>query len=434
MKRDFYSKLIAWKNTPGRKPLVLRGARQVGKTTLLKKFGSAEFKNVLYVNFEKTPSVKQFFDNDLHPPDILRDLGIYYDQEINPASTLIIFDEIQECPNALTSLKYFQEQASEYFIASAGSLLGVKLAKSKGFPVGKVNFLTLYPCSFFEFLNAIGKEKLRSYLEEIHSAEAIAEPIHQQLLELLRFYYYVGGMPEALNCYAQTQDLDKVRTIHREIIDAYLLDFSKHAPANEIMKLSESWGSIPSQLAKENKKFIYSNINDSARAREYESSLQWLSDAGLIHRSFCIDIPRLPIDHYSNKKLFKVFMLDVGLLSTMSQLPAKAIIHGDTLFTEFKGALTENFVAQELKVHLNTELYYWKSKSEAEVDFVLPYEGEILPLEVKSGTSTKQKSLAIYREKYHPRFATRVSLMNLRKENEFYNYPLYLVGRFPFIT
>jgi len=429
MKRDLYQKLIQWKISESRKPLVLRGARQVGKTTLLKNFGKAEFDNVIYVNFEESPKAKEFFDANLDPKRIIHDLSLYYDIEINPHSSLIIFDEIQECPNALTSLKYFQEQANEYMVASAGSLLGVKLAKAKGFPVGKVNFLTLYPCSFFEFLDAQNKENLRSYLEEIVDVKPLSEPIHEQLLKYVRYYLYVGGMPEAVATYIKTNNLNEVRKVQQEILDAYLLDFSKHAPPNEIMKLTSVWKSIPSQLAKENKKFIFSEINKGARFREYENALEWLSDAGLIYRSFCVSTPRLPIDGYTERNIFKIFMLDVGLLSAMSQIPARSILEGNLLFTEFKGALTENFIAQELKAR-DFDLYFWKSKNEAEVDFLVTYESEIYPVEVKSGTSTKQKSLAVYRNKYNPKMATRVSTLNLIQEKDFFNYPLYLIGRF----
>lgn len=433
MKRDLYKQLIAWKKDPNRKPLVLRGARQVGKTFLLKKFGKSEFENTLYINFEASPDVKNFFEGDLQPQRILRDLSVYFNHEINPAATLIFFDEIQECAKALTSLKYFQEQASEYFIVSAGSLLGIKLSKAKGFPVGKVNFLTLYPCSFFEFLDATGKEKLRTYLEEIASFESIPGPIHEQLIELLRFYYFVGGMPEAVKVFSEQENLNQVRKIQKDILDAYLLDFSKHAPAHEVMKITATWESVPGQLARENKKFTYSMITKNARSRDYENSIQWLSDAGLIHRSFCVTAPRLPIESYSNKNSFKIFLLDVGLLSAVSQVSAKSILQGSELFTEFKGALTENFVAQELKVKVGGDLYYWASKGEAEVDFVIPHENEIYPLEVKAVTNTKQKSLKLYEEKYHPRYRSRASLLNLKKEDNFCNYPLYLIAKFPML-
>ncbi len=431
MKRDVYKKLIEWKETKGRKPLVLRGARQVGKTYLLKLFGKENYDNLIYVNFEETPKLKTLFEQNLDPQRIIRDLGIYFNQEILPKKSLIFFDEIQECPNALTSLKYFQEQASEYDIVSAGSLLGVKLARTKGFPVGKVTFIELYPCSFFEFLENIGNAKLRNYLEDINTIEPLTEVIHEQLTDLLRLYYFIGGMPEAVKSYIDNQNLNNVRKIHQDILDAYLLDFSKHAPTNEIMKITAAWNSIPTQLARENKKFTFAGITQSARAREYESAIEWLSDAGLILRSFCITAPRLPIESYSDKRAFKVFLLDVGLLSTMTDLPAKAILNGDKLFTEFKGALTENFVAQELKTNLRNALYYWATQGQAEVDFVIPFEGVIYPLEVKSGLATKQKSLAVYREKYQPQLSGRASLLNLKKEKDFYNFPLYMVSLFP---
>jgi uncharacterized protein len=431
MKRDLYSKLLEWKASSDRKPLVLRGARQVGKTYILKAFGSSEFEQTLYINFEESPTIKKIFETDLDPRRILQDLSIYFNVNISASSTLIFFDEIQECPNALTSLKYFQEQASEYYIVSAGSLLGIKLSKAKGFPVGKVNFLTLYPCNFFEFLDAIGKSKLRLFLDDIKVPMPISEAVHEQLIGLLRYYYYVGGMPEAVRCFSSNSDLNDVRRIHSDILDAYLLDFSKHAPSNDIMKIAAVWRSIPAQLAKENKKFMYSVIDNKARSRIYEDAIHWLNDAGLIHQSYCVSVPRLPLDSYSNKNIFKVFMLDVGLLSTLSQLSAKTILNNEKLFVEFKGALTENFVAQELKASLDSELYYWTSEGKAEIDFMIPFEGEIYPLEIKSGKGSKNKSLTTYVQKYHPRVALRASLSNLKKDNDFCNYPLYLISKIP---
>ncbi|MFO1257757.1 MAG: DUF4143 domain-containing protein [Gammaproteobacteria bacterium] len=433
MKRALYPLLLDWKNNKYRKPLILRGARQVGKTHLLKSFAKSEFKSLLYVNFEESTGVQKLFDDDLDPKRIIRNLGIYYDQEIVPDSTLIFFDEIQACPNALTSLKYFQEQANEYCIASAGSLLGLQLSQAKGFPVGKVNFLTLYPLTFFEFLEAQGKERLASFLRQASWAEPIPEALHAQAIEQLRFYYYIGGMPEAVRHFANEQNLNTIRPIHQDILDAYLLDFSKHAAPAEVIKITATWKSIPNQLAKENKKFIFSVISKSARSREYESAIEWLIAAGLIHCAHHISTPRLPIDSYSNKKSFKAFLLDVGLLSTLTQLSSKTILQGHELFTEFKGALTENFVAQELVAH-DHKLYYWSSTGEAEVDFVIAYEDDIYPLEVKSGIKMKQKSLNEYNRKFSPTLLSRTSPLNLEKQNNFANYPLYLVGSFPTLS
>jgi predicted AAA+ superfamily ATPase len=431
MQRDAYQQLQAWKKAGRRKPLLLQGARQVGKTFLLKAFGKAEYQNCSYINFEEQPNAKKLFEGNIEPNRILRDLNLYLDQPINPHTTLLIFDEIQECPNALTSLKYFNEQANEYHIAAAGSLLGVKLSQAKGFPVGKVNFLTLYPLTFFEFLNAIGKTKLREFLESITTFEPIAEPLHEQLLDLLRIYTFVGGMPEAVNYYVKDENLLEIRTIQNEILKAYLHDFAKHAPTSDIMKLTTIWESIPGQLAKENKKFIFSIISKQARAREYENAIQWLSDAGLILKSYLIETPRLPLESYCDKKSFKLFMLDVGLLGAMCQLPSKVLLQGNELFTEFKGALTENLVAQALTVKYHRELYYWGKANQAEVDFLIHTDSHILPLEVKAGFSKKKKSLQIYAEKYHPAVMARTSLMNLKKDGDLFNYPLYMMERFP---
>lgn len=431
MKRDLYKKLLLWKSDPARQPLLVQGARQVGKTYLLKEFGAREYQNCCYVNFEETPACKAFFDADLKPRRIVRDLGIHLEMEIDPEKTLIIFDEIQECPNALTSLKYFCEHAPEYSVVAAGSLLGVKLSGAKGFPVGKVHFCHLFPMNFFEFLDAVGRSKLRTFLEEIDSFELIPEPHHLQLIELLKLYFYVGGMPKPILRYVETGDLDVVRETQIDILKAYVNDFAKHAPPSIIMKVSQIWDSIPIHLAKENKKFIFSAIKKSARARDYEEALQWLIDAELIYKSHQITAPKLPLKHYDNNEAFKVFLLDVGLLTAMCRLPARVIVEGDLLFVEFKGALTENYVAQALKAAFETPLYYWASEREAEVDFLLESEGVLYPLEVKSGTSTKKKSLLVYQEKYNPSIISRSSQMNLKKDGKICNYPLYLISRFP---
>lgn len=431
MKRDVYQQLLDWKITERRKPLILRGARQVGKTFLLKEFGKLEYPQYVYINFEEQPETKKFFTGNIEPERILRDISLYLNRTIT-ISDLIIFDEIQECPEALTSLKYFNEQANQYHVCAAGSLLGIKLSQAQGFPVGKVNFLDLYPLTFFEFLNAINKSKLREYLENITKFEPIAEPIHQQLIEILRLYLFIGGMPEAVKHYAQHENLLEIRAIQKEILTAYLLDFSKHAPTTEIMKITNIWQLIPGQLAKENKKFIFSAISKSARAREYENAIQWLNDAGLIHKSYRIETPRLPPESYADKNIFKIFLLDIGLLGAMCQLPVKILLQGDELFTEFKGALTENLVAQSLKAKYSNELYYWSSEGTAEVDFLVPVDMQILPLEVKANVSRKKKSLQVYEQKYQPKVLTRASLMNLKQDGKICNYPLYLMDRFPF--
>lgn len=428
MKRNKYNELLKWKDSQIRKPLIVRGARQVGKTHLLKLFGKNEYESCLYLNFEADPDLGGLFTHSLKPSTLLDNIRIYLNQDIEPGKTLLIFDEIQESPEALNSLKYFQEQASKYHVVAAGSLLGVKVGHVKGFPVGKVNFLDLYPFSFFEFLAATGKNKLCDFLLRLNKIENIPEPIHHELLLLLKKYMYIGGMPEAVDEYVKTENLLSIRKIQNEILDAYALDFAKHAPKDQLMKITSVWESIPAQLAKENKKFIFSAIRKSARGREYETAIQWLTDAGLIYKSYNISTPKLPLAGFSNKNTFKVFLLDVGLLSAMSHISARSVIDEDGLFSEFHGAFTENYIAQELaKKHY--PLYYWTSEGLAEVDFIVEHDMHVFPLEVKAGISRKKKSLLVYGDKYHPEILLRTSLMNLRKDGNICNFPLYLINQ-----
>lgn len=430
MKREIYKKLLVWKQDKYRKPLVLRGARQVGKTYILNEF-TKEYANSLYINFEKMPDVAPLFAGNIEPKNIIKKLQIFFAVTIEPGKTLIIFDEVQECPEALNSLKYFCEEANEYHIVSAGSLLGVKLKRSKGFPVGKVDFLDLKPMSFFEFLNALGEERLQEMLASIVKIEPIDDALHQKALSLLKQYFIVGGMPEVVARFIAERDFGSVRKVQQAILDAYVLDFAKHATASEVMKIMTVWESISSQLAKENKKFIFSAINKSVRAREYASAIQWLCDAGLIYKSFNVAVPKLPLDSYADKNAFKIYFLDVGLLGNMSRLPIKAMLEPHQLFAEFKGALTENFVAQELLTHHFNALYYWTSEGIAEIDFILADELDVYPLEVKAGTSAHKKSLLSYNEKYHPKLLLRATLMNLKQDGIVSNYPLYLTERIP---
>jgi predicted AAA+ superfamily ATPase len=431
MKRDIYTQLDAWKQSARRKPLVLNGARQVGKTYALKHFGQTSYEKVAYLNFEKDEKLCQYFEGTLDPKELIKIIDIHTEIDIEPHNTLIIFDEIQECPKALNSLKYFCEEANEYHVVAAGSLLGVKTAGEKGFPVGKVNFLHMYPLTFFEFLSASGHEKTRQFLEEYAVFEPLPNPVHEKLLQLLKFYFFIGGMPEAVAEYVKTEKLSVVREIQLEILNAYERDFAKHAPPNEIMKIMTVWKQVHRQLAKENKKFIFAAIRKSARGRDYEEAIQWLSDAGLIHKSYLVGSPKFPLSAYANNDIFKIFLADVGLLGAQSNLSPQAIIEGDLLFTEFKGALTENYVAQELIAAKNKETYYWESEGQAEIDFLLEGEHEIYPLEVKSGASQKKKSLLVYNQKYAPSKLTRVTTMNLKHNGDIYNYPLYLISRFP---
>ncbi len=404
------------------------GARQVGKTFSLKKLGEEEYKNTAYFNFENNPRLCQLFDASLEPEKIIRALSIELNADIVAGETLIIFDEIQECPSALNSLKYFYESAKEYHIVAAGSLLGVKLSHTKGFPVGKVQFLTMYPLSFFEFLVAMQETRLIEFLNNLSVPDPLPPNIHDKLLERFKEYLYVGGMPEAVLEYSKSQNLTKVREIHQAILNAYSLDFAKHAPSEQIMKINQVWGSIPSQLAKENKKFIFSVIREGARAKEFETALQWLIEAGLIYKTSLISTPKIPLSAYADPNIFKVYLVDVGLLGAMAGLSPKTVIHQNELFQEFRGAIVENFVAQAL-IQSHFSLYYWTSEGKAELDFLIQHEDAILPIEVKSGTSLKKKSLKIYENTYHPLVCIRCSTMNLKKDGSILNCPLYLLDR-----
>ena len=393
MKRDIYTKLEAWKGSSRRKPLVLNGARQVGKTYALKHFGKTFYEKMVYLNFETDEKLCNYFEGSLNPKEILKVLGIHAGITIEPGNTLLVFDEIQQCPRALNSLKYFYEEANEYHIVAAGSLLGVKTSQEKGFPVGKVNFLDLRPLSFFEYLSATNNNELRSYLEEYDTFDPLPLPLHEKLVQLLKYYLFVGGMPEAVSEYVKHDNVQLARDVQLEIINAYERDFAKHAPAGDLMKITTVWEQVHRQLAKENKKFIFSAIRKSARGREYEDAIQWLVDAGLIYKSYLVESPKFPLSAYAHTSTFKIFLLDVGLLGAQSSLSARAIIEGDLLFTEFKGALTENFIAQELIGTRNKKLYYWTSPGTAEVDFLLEEDHDIYPLEVKAGESTRKKKL-----------------------------------------
>lgn len=431
MKRDIYKQLEAWKSSNRRKPLILNGARQVGKTYALKHFGKTSYEKMVVLNFEKNEKLAAYFDDSLDPKELIKVLSIYTGVEIEPQNTLIVFDEIQDCPNALNSLKYFCEEAGEYHVAAAGSLLGVKIAKGKGFPVGKVNFLNLYPLTFFEFLSATGHEKYREMLEECTAFNPFATPLHDKLIDLLKLYFFIGGMPEAVEIYIKTENLNTVREVQLEILSAYERDFSKHAPLNQIMKITTVWKQVHRQLAKENKKFIFSAIRESARGRDYEEAIQWLCDAGLIHKSFLAETPKFPLSAYADSNAFKIFLSDVGLLGAHSSLSPKIVIEGDLLFTEFKGSLTENYIAQELVAARQKDLYYWTSQGTAEVDFLVEGDHHIFPLEVKAGTDQRKKSLVVYGTKYATSKLTRTTLMNLKHDGDIYNFPLYMVCRFP---
>lgn len=428
MKRQIFEHLQTWKQNKARKPLILKGARQVGKTYILKHFGQLEYENVAYFNFENSPQLHELFSRTLKPQDIIKVLSVELSTEIKPEKTLIIFDEIQECPQALNSLKYFNELASEYSICAAGSLLGVTLANSKGFPVGKVDFLDIYPLSFDEFLEAKGDKKLLEYIKNINTIEPLPSILHEKLLGIFKEYLYTGGMPAAVLEYIANEDFNRIRMVQKNILEAYRLDFAKHAPQPIIMKINQVWAVIPSQLAKENKKFIYSILRKGARAQEFEVAIQWLVEAGLIHKVYHTSTPKLPLNAYVNHDIFKIYLSDVGLLGAMSGLSAKTIIYGDDIFQEFRGAMIENYLAQALACQ-GYSLHYWTSTGQAELDFILQLNDIIYPLEVKSGVSRKKKSLIAYTEKYRPHLAIRVSPMNLKLDGCVFNCPLYLIGK-----
>jgi len=431
MKRDIYQDLLKWKNSSDRKPLILQGARQVGKTYILKEFGKNEYSDTAYFNFEEDRSLNDFFIKNISPQDIIKKLSIYLEKDILPEKTLIIFDEIQESKEALTSLKYFCEEAKQYHIAAAGSLLGLKLGQSIPFPVGKVNFLYLYPFSFGEYLEGIGKSRLRDFLKGVSVLAPIEESFHKELTEDLKMYYYIGGMPEAVLQYVKSGDLKKVRAIQDEILIAYAMDFSKHTTKTEAIKILNTWKSIPGQLARENKKFKFTEISKNARLRDYGESIGWLKDAGLIYQCFNIKAPKLPLIAYREEGIFKMYLLDVGLLGAMLGLSMKTIVLGNRLFSEYNGAFVENYVAQELVAALRKELYYWSSENSAEVDFIISCNDEVYPLEVKSGVSSKKKSLKVYGEKYNVPFLYRATLMNFKQDGKIRNYPLYAISNLP---
>ena len=432
MKRDIYEKLLEWKSSKERKPLIVRGVRQVGKTYILQEFGRKEYNNAAYFNFEEDPALDDFFQQKLDPGPIIANLSLYLDREIRPGNDLIIFDEIQASNNALNALKYFSEQAAEYHIAAAGSLIGITLSRPRSFPVGKVNFLDMYPLTFLEFLDALGKSGLRRLIETKNEFSPFPQPFHDELVNLLGKYFFVGGLPEPVKLFVETGSLNDVRSNQKDIIDSYLLDFSKHAITSDIPKLTMIWDSIPTQLAKENKRFVFSAIRKSARAREYEGALQWLEKAGLIYKSHQVTIPKKPLKGYMNRSSFKVFVFDVGILGAMVKLAPQLLIEKDRLFTEFKGAFVENYVAQQLRSEKQIDLYYWTSeRKKAELDFLCEFGSQIYPLEAKAGINPKSKSLNSYDKQFSPSILSRTTLLNLRHDGRILNYPLYAITLFP---
>jgi predicted AAA+ superfamily ATPase len=427
MNREAMQELVRWKNSEKRKPLVIKGARQVGKTWLMRRFGKQEYEKVAYINLESSSAMREVFRTDFNIERILLAIQIETGITIDPVNTLIILDEIQEAGSAITSLKYFQENAPQYHVICAGSLLGVALHRHTSFPVGKVDFLDLYPLSFTEFLQAIDKQPLVEALEK--QDWALIKSFKETYKQHLKEYYYVGGMPEAVRSFAQAKDTKDIRNIQKQILTAYEQDFSKHAPNDIVPRIRMLWNSIPAQLAKENKKFIYGVIRPGARAREYELAMSWLIDCGLIHQVKRVSRPTLPLKAYAGENIFKLYLADVGLLGAMNDLDAKTLLEGNEVFLEFKGALTEQYVLQQLVTLKETSVYYWSAETAmAEIDFVLQYAGKVIPLEVKAAENLKAKSLRVYSDKFHPHIAVRTSMSDFRKEEWFINLPLYAIN------
>lgn len=425
IKRDVLRKLTKWKDHPGRKPLILQGHRQVGKTWLLKYFGNQYFESTAYFNFEQQVELKQFFETTKDPKRILENLSLVHGKAILPQSTLVIFDEIQECNEALNTLKYFSEDAPEFAIVCAGSLLGVAMSRGASFPVGKVEFIQIHPLTFSEFL-AEAAPALSDYLESIDKIEEIPDIFFHPLTEKLKMYYLSGGMPESVVALLENGDIQHMQDVLQNILNAYTLDFSKHVENKNIPKIRYIWSSLPSQLARENKKFLYQSVKSGARAREYEDALLWLINAGLAYRIYCSAKPALPLSAYDDLSAFKIYLPDVGLLRRLARLDTVAIVEGNRLFTEFKGALTENFVLSSLLQQFEGLPRYWKSGNKAEVDFLIQYENIIIPVEVKSDENIRSKSLTFYRKKFNPQLSIRFSLRNLKQEKGLINIPLFM--------
>ena len=424
MERLILEELIKWKESKDRKPLILKGARQVGKTYILKQFGEKNYEGVAYFNFDHDEDLYNLFSNTKDPKRILEQMSFIYGKAIKPEKTLIIFDEIQECPNALNSLKYFNEEANEYHIACAGSLLGIRLSHTS-FPVGKVEFLNMYPMSFKEFLKADNNNNLVEYINSINDIQIIPEIFANQLEEKLKAYF-IGGMPEAVYSWTNEKDMEKVNAIQDNILKAYESDFSKHTQNSEANKISLIWNGIPSQLAKENKKFLYQTIKKGARAREYESALNWLNDANLIYKVYNVSKTDFPLKAYCDLSCFKIYMNDVGLLRRMANLDSRIVIEGNKLFEEFKGAFTENYVLNMLNLIYDTVPNYF-TFDRNEIDFVIQNKNEIIPVEVKSGKITNNTSLTKYNEKFKVNKSIRFSLNNLKQDGKILNIPLYLI-------
>jgi len=426
MHRNAMNDLIKWKNKKNKKPLVIRGARQVGKTWLMKRFGESSYEKTVYISFDNNQQMTELFDKDMRTDRIITGIELYSGHKINPENTLLIFDEIQEVPKALTALKYFNENAPEYQIVCAGSLLGVALHQGTSFPVGKVEFMDLYPLSFTEFMRAMGKEQFVELISQ--SNFDMATTFKQEYVDLLKYYYYVGGMPEVVSNFSENIDFNEAREIQERILMAYEQDFSKHAPNYVIPRIRMLWNSIPSQLTKENKKFIYGLIKEGARAKDYEMAMLWLIDCGLVHKIQRVKAPNLPLKAYEDPKAFKLFILDVGLLSCMVRLNQSVLLNGNELFREFKGALTEQYVLQQFMTLKHLDTYYWTNdRGSAEIDFLVDTGEKIIPIEVKAETNLKAKSLKSYFDKFNPSISVRTAMLDYKKDDWLINIPLWAI-------
>ena len=428
MYRVAIEKLYKWKESKRRKPLIIEGARQVGKTWLMKEFGRKAYADTVYINFDSNSRMAELFSSDLNTDRLIMGIEIYAGKKIDSNNTLLIFDEVQEVPRALSSLKYFYENAPQYHIVCAGSLLGIALHGGTSFPVGKVDFLSLYPLSFKEFLIATTGERFAELLDK--QDYPMITSFRQTYIDALKQYYFVGGMPEAVQSFTEEKDFNEVRKIQKRILDAYEQDFSKHAPIEIVPKIRMIWNSIPSQLAKENKKFIYGLVREGGRAKEYETAIMWLCDCGLVHRVSRVNAAGIPLKAYENLKAFKLFIVDVGLLGCMTGLRQLTLLDVNDLFTEFKGALTEQYVCQQLKTINDLNVYYYTNdRGSCEVDFIIDNGEQIVPVEVKAEVNLKAKSLKTYREKFNPEISVRTSMADYKKENGLVNLPLYAVEK-----
>lgn len=425
MKRNAIKELYEWKENNDRKPLVILGARQVGKTWLMKEFGKEAYKKCAYVNLEDNDDLRGMFEHDFDIQRIIANLQWATDVTIDE-DTLIILDEIQEAPRGITALKYFQEKAPQYHVIAAGSLLGIAMHKNDSFPVGKVDFMHLYPLSFYEFLNAVGEKKMVDLLQA--KDWIMLTMVRAKFEERLRQYYFVGGMPAAVLAFVNDGDLNKVRTIQKSIIEAYERDFSKHAPAIEVPRIRMVWHSIPSQLSKENRKFIYGMIKEGARAKDFELAIEWLKDAGLIYKVNRCKKAQLPLAAYEDFSAFKMFLSDIGLMGAMSNIPVQSLLNGNMLFSDFKGALTEQFVLQQMKTNQSLSIYYWSAdNSRGEIDFLVQQEEKVIPIEVKAEENLQAKSLRMFVERNPGLKGCRFSMSPYREQDWLVNYPLYSV-------